>query len=283
MKGKTFKKLKCAPKQTLKVDSKLKKKSCLTNDFLVNLRDKYNSTKKNKIKTNDGKEIWKKLKKSYKNCKNELCWIKKLDIKGIMQNDIFRPLSPNSWSDNPYTWLSSKDIEDVMFQYEKSYRNFKFIGPSPIDYDEKRLFDNCVWEELCKFDLKKLYNMDKKKIGIIFNLDPHYKSGSHWVAVFIDLEKNYIMYFDSNGDKVKNRIKKFIDNVIKQATMIGLNLKFYSNYKFVHQMKDGQCGLYSLYVIIKLLREELTPKELKKTRISDKVMENYREIYYNKI
>lgn len=283
MSNKTFKKLKCAPKQILNVDNKLKKKSCYSNDLLIKIRDKHNFTKKNRINSNDGKKIWKRLKKTYKKCKNELCWIKKLNMKGLSQNNIFRPVSPKTWSENPYTWLSSIDIEEVMNQYEKSYSNFKFIGPSPIDYDEKKMFGNCVWEELCKFNLKTLYNMGKKKIGIIFNLDPHYKSGSHWVLVFIDLDKNFIMYFDSNGDKIKNRIKNLVNNVRKQGEELGLKLKFYTNYKFVHQKKDGQCGLYSLYVIIKLLREELTPIDLKKKRITDKVMENYREIYYNKL
>ena len=46
----------------------------------------------------------------------------------------------------------------------------------------------CVWEELCKFELEKQIEKGKNKIGIIFNLDKHYQSGSHWVSLFIDIE-----------------------------------------------------------------------------------------------
>ena len=38
--------------------------------------------------------------------------------------------------------------------------------------------------------------------------------------------------------------------------------EYYDNFNFVHQKKDGQCGMYCLYIIIKLLREEKKPLEL---------------------
>ena len=37
------------------------------------------------------------------------------------------------------------------------------------------------------------------KIGIIFNTDPHNKSGSHWISLFIDVKKKIICFFDSVG------------------------------------------------------------------------------------
>ena len=55
---------------------------------------------------------------------------------------------------NPYAWLNSDDIIKVMNQYEKKYKNFKFIGPSPIDFQDKKFYGNCVWEELCNFSIK---------------------------------------------------------------------------------------------------------------------------------
>ena len=39
--------------------------------------------------------------------------------------------------------------------------------------------------------------MEANKIGVIFNLDKHDQSGSHWVAMFIDLENKFFFYFDS--------------------------------------------------------------------------------------
>ena len=37
---------------------------------------------------------------------------------------------------------------------EHLHKDFDFMGPSPIDYDTHLISDECVWEELCKFNLK---------------------------------------------------------------------------------------------------------------------------------
>ena len=47
-----------------------------------------------------------------------------------------------------------------------------------------------MWEELCKFSLKKQLSKGKQKTGIIFNTDPHYKEGSHWISLFINIQNN---------------------------------------------------------------------------------------------
>ena len=39
----------------------------------------------------------------------------------------------------------------------KERKKFLFLGPSPVDYDEKLLYNECVWEDLCKFFFNK-YN-----------------------------------------------------------------------------------------------------------------------------
>ena len=167
-----------------------------------------------------------------------------------------------------------------MSQYEKKYKNFAFIGPSPIDFDDKKLFGTCVWERLCKFDLSKYINK-KSKIGIIFNMDPHYKDGSHWIALFVDIEKHFIFYFDSNGDKIPKRIKVLADRIIEQGHKLNINFKLMTNEGKEHQLKDGQCGIYALYFIIELLKGTKKPEYFKNHRIPDEVMKNYRIKYYN--
>ena len=42
-----------------------------------------------------------------------------------------------------------------MKQYENVYKCFEFLGPSPIDYDTHMHNGDCVWEDLCEFNLKK--------------------------------------------------------------------------------------------------------------------------------
>ena len=84
---------------------------------------------------------------------------------------------------NPNEWLNSLDIEYVMKQYENDYKNFEFLGPSPIDFD---LIKNnkCIEERSVIVMSSKKYNNGIHKIGMIFNLDPHYKevvTGYHYL------------------------------------------------------------------------------------------------------
>lgn len=285
-----FKKLKCAPNRNKFIDKNLQKLSCYSNTELFKFKEIWNSRNKNNlIKTNNPKDIWYFFKTNLNNkCYDELCWLneQKFDSninKTEIVKNIFRPFSPKSWKEKPYEWLSSVDILNVMRQYEKTYKNFVFIGPSPIDFDAKKLFGTCVWEQLCKFDLSKYYNSNpqKNKIGIIFNTDPHTKNGSHWIALFIDLQKKFIFYFDSNGDKIPKRIDILVKRIIEQAGQLNLKVDFYSNEGKEHQKKDGQCGMYTLFFIIELLKGTKEASFFKNERIPDEMMRDYRIKYYN--
>ena len=100
-------------------------------------------------------------------CEKESCWLKQklfdeniaLDVK----DNTFAPKAPEEWGKNPDEWLSSVEIMQVMKQYEKTYKCFEFIGPSPIDYDEHLSYGECVWEELCKFNLQNNIQRGKFK------------------------------------------------------------------------------------------------------------------------
>ena len=280
---KAFIKLKCAPKI-----NKFNDNSCYNNQQIFKLKDIWNKNNPNNlIYTNNSNKIWKFLKNNlHSKCYNELCWLNKLNIKdkNIIKNKNFRPFSPKEWNVHPYTWLSSEEIIQVMRQYENKYNKFKFIGPSPIDFDDNKLYGSCVYEELCKFNIEKYYNSRprKSKIGIIFNLDPHYKSGSHWIALFIDLDKNFIFYFDSNGEKIPKRINILVNRILYQSQKINLNLTFFSNEGMEHQKRDGQCGMYTLYFIIELLKENKDYLFFKNNRVPDTLMKDYRIKYFNK-
>ena len=173
-----------------------------------------------KIVTNNSKEIWEYFKnKLDKQCYDELCWLKntplnKVNNSELLIKEIFKPFSPESWSNKPNTWLSSVDIIKIMKQYEKSNSNFKFIGPSPIDFDSKELFSTCVWEQLCNFNLEEHIRNKISKIGVIFNTDPHTKPGQHWIALFLDLDKkstNEIHFWvESYFEKLKIHLSNYL-------------------------------------------------------------------------
>ena len=128
------------------------------------------------------KELNKKVKKKY-NCDDQLCWLNTNIIKSLNNKDInfftFRPDGPETRDD----WLSTTNINDVMFQYEKKYADFKFLGAVPYDFEELKFL------EVSDLNLNELKKNNKNRVGMVVNLDEHYKQGSHWVAVYADLLK----------------------------------------------------------------------------------------------
>jgi len=279
-----FTTLKCSPK------SKEEKNefSCYTDEDLHQLKTIWNARHPDaQINTNDTKEIWESLKNKYKDqCDKESCWITKLAKDKKLQKDLldaFSPESPKEWKKNPNEWLSSVDIVKVMNQYEKAYKCFEFIGPSPIDYDTHMMFGDCVWQELCEFNLSEQIKKGKTKIGIIFNTDPHYKGGSHWISLFINIKKGQIYFFDSAGDKAPKQVMKFVDEVTNQGKNLSppINFKFDMNYPTEHQYKNTECGIYSLFFIVHMLEDKITGDYLKTHVLKDEYMEKFRKIYYN--
>jgi hypothetical protein len=193
----------------------------------------------------------------------------------------FAPEAPASWLKNPEEWLSSTDIEKVMYQFEKAYPCFEFIGPSPIDYDKHIEYGECVWEELCKFDMESFVKRGKFKIGIIFNLDPHYKPGSHWVSLFVNLRKGYVFYFDSAGSKPPKEVKRLVKKMIEQASKLGITLRYIENDRS-HQKGDNECGMYSIFAIATQLRDSKLPQSfLTGGDISDQSMHEMRKRFFN--
>lgn len=276
--NKTFKKAKCAP------GSKELEFTCYTKNDLLYMKKRWNMRHPDaKIYNKKPIHIWNKLKNKMRGvCNIETCWINdKFPEMREREKNIFVPKYPKSWEKNPNQWLSSIDILNVMKQYEKKFKCFDFIGPSPIDYDTHMIDGECVWKELCEFNLNKHIKNKKFKIGIIFNLDPHYKEGSHWVALFINIKKKEINYFDSYGEFPEPQIQKFIQNVANQFGKNNMSYKININ-KMRHQYSDSECGMYSLHFIIESLKDTSINK-LMKRKISDKKMYRLRKEYFQYI
>jgi len=269
--------------------------SCLTVNILQKIKEEYNKDHlDNPILSTEPTELWQELHVRLNSCEKEECWLNQIKNKTLRQQikeEIFAPKQPPEWKKNPNEWLSNYDILDVIHQYEKTYPEFKFIGPSFIDFDAP-LDKTCVTEELCNFNLKNYMDKNIKKIGVIFNLDRHDQSGSHWVSLFIDIPEKIIFYLDSAGSPVPREINILVKRVQKQAKELSMNLRFHQNYPLEHQYGNTECGMYSLFFIITMLTNQTEFGKLKnkqeklnlfkKKRIPDKYVEKLRDKYFNK-
>ena len=276
-----LKSMKCSPKNKKDVLPY----TCYTTSALDKLKTVWNARHPDQtINSNSPREIWEKLRHYMQDtCSTESCWLRhqciKHDIDKSLWGKHFAPYSPAKWKENPKEWLTTVDIQKVMAQWEKAYKHFEFIGPSPIDYDTHMVFGECVWEELCKFSLGQMKRRGITKVGVIFNLDKHNQSGSHWVAVFIDMKMRKIYYFDSYGDPIPSRISKFCDFVKKQGENFGENYEIVISKKR-HQYSNSECGMYSMYFLLQLLQG--TPHStFEKVRVPDSLMLKLRKEYFN--
>ena len=213
---------------------------------------------------------------------DELCLVRKSGLSGgekaVIEKDAFRPKMPSEWHDNMSTWLSDDDIRKVMSQYEEAYPEFKFLEVVPIDFSAQDPYDKnhkkCIVEAFCNLDLAKSKADGKTMIGAVFNLDPHYKGGSHWVAVFVNINKHEVNYFDSYGLPPPEQIARFMKSLVLQDK----GLKLQTNGRRF-QYKDSECGMYSMLFILCMLTGE-SFKHFCRHPISDLEAQEFRRFLY---
>jgi hypothetical protein len=289
----------CAPSKQFKDGS------CFTKGALQKIGNAYNQKLANKsmhINTNASKEeLVKQIADVLKNkCNDQVCWLRDNIIKNLNDDDIlnntFRPEGPSG----QYEWLSTIDINDVLEQYHNKYNNFIFLGAVPYDFIELPIL------ELYNHDLFNKYELQgKTKIGIVINLDKHNMPGSHWVALYTDLNKKQVYFFDSVGKKPGKLIRKFINRIVKYLykkinphDTLEINEVLHSiknkNYKVInklnnidirynyiqHQFDNSECGIYSMNFIINLL-EGKTFDDIINNITKDEAMNRMRKVYFN--
>lgn len=257
------------------------KTTCLPLDMLQRMRDSWNKLyPKHKIPlTITTKErLWSAIRTRMKNqykCSTEYCTLQKLGnpTDKVDGKEYFRPSKPQNWLKNPLEWLDTISIGNVMEQYEPAYPTFEFIGPVPIDFDKKLTWNKCVVDELCNIDLKALKAAGKTSIGVVFNLDPHDKPGSHWVCAYIDLKAMKAYYYDSYGYEACPEIKRLLRRCHDQ----GCTEIIWNDIR--HQRKKSECGTYCMYVIISLLKGRHF-SDICKNRVTDDIMNSIRDLLY---
>jgi hypothetical protein len=153
---------------------------------------------------------------------------------------LYKP-SANSPNRGLYTTEMNQVLKQIFYKIDPKEKKYKFLGTYPADYHGVNIPKNI-------------------NSGIVFNTDPSYKSGTHWVAISIHPKANTVYYFDSFGKPPNHYISKFLKN-------IPYKLRVVSNKPF--QKEDGLCGLYALnFLLCKAESKEYcfenTDKEIKK-------------------
>lgn len=283
---------KCAPSKKY-IDG-----SCFTLESLHEIAKKYNNKNKNN-QINYEKlsklELVSELNKKLSNvCSEQTCWLKLDFVKAIdnqeIHNNTFRPEGPKK----KYEWLNTLNINDVIEQYHSLYPDFLFLGAVPYDFEDLPILG------INNIDFNELELEKKTKISLVINLDEHYKSGSHWVGLYIDLQKYQIYYIDSVGKKPKSRIKKFITKVFKymykKKFNKSININNIVNQKYnkyldnfdirynnlQHQYEDSECGVYSIYFILELLKGNNFDDIITK-RVPDNMVNKYRSLFFRNV
>ena len=289
---------KCAPSKSHSDDS------CFTLEQLKNMGISFNKfieQKKingNKINIDGNKRslVLQLTDRLENRCNDQLCWLKQGFVKALKDEDLFkntfRPIGP----EGRFDWLNTTQINDVMGQYEAKYPDFKFFGAVPID------FDDLPFLHIRDINFDKLYQ-EKKKLGFVFNLDEHWKSGSHWVALYTDLDKSQVYFFDSYGKRPEKRIRNLVKRIsrwcnsyhncndicsitdgsasyMRRDTKNNLENKLDVEYnRNRHQYKNSECGVYSLNFILRLLNGN-TFQEITDTKVLDDEINECRDVYF---
>lgn len=269
---------------------KTTKTTCLPYDMLIRLRNAWNKTHpehliSTSIRTKE--EIWRELRNRMRNtyrCESEYCAVQKVgdtELKTATRT-FFRPPPPKEWKketekekEREGQWQTTESIASVMEQYEIAIPTFEFIGPVPIDFDNKLpdSWGRCVVDELCNLDLSRIRKQGDTTVGIIFNLDPHDKPGSHWVCAFLDLLKGIAYYYDSYGLPPGPEIRRLLRRCREQ----GCHDIYWNDIS--HQQKDIECGTYCMYIIVSLLKGK-SFRELCYTKVGDDTMNTLRDLLF---
>jgi hypothetical protein len=278
-----YKDKRCAP------NLNFEKGSCIKLEILIEMANAYNKeNSKNNIITRPELEtlnpklykkyLLKQIKSKINTCSTQMCWTEQSFI-NLMKNKLkeelvkytFRPEGP----EGKFEWLNTIQINKVMDQYEKKYKDFKFFGAVPMDFDE---IPSLGIKDL---NFSKLVEEGKTKLGFVFNLDESWQSGSHWVALYADLNQCAIYYFDSYGIRPELRVRKLMRRIANYCKLVNKNSNIKSCYnKTRHQFENSECGVYSMAFILRLLQGESFEK-ISESKIPDQEINKCRNIFFN--
>ena len=191
----------------------------------------------------------------------------------------------------------NKLMKEFNEQFNKSKYDDGLIKLVKNDYPN---FPNDLTNNILNI-LNKEYPI--KKIGMIPNLDEHWKGGSHWIGLYANLENGDIYYYDSYGYRPNKRMRSYIKliaewkykkdtgktvNIKEEDYMKGANgekneieQKYDIRYSEIrNQFGGSECGVYSMNFIIRLLNGTKFD-DIVRERLPDEMVNTCREIYFH--
>ena len=192
-------------------------------------------------------------------------------------------------------------FKDVLQKFEEQFKSPKYDAEF-IKYAKKEFkdFSADILKDVTKIN-EKVYPI--KRIAIVPNMDEHWKGGSHWVAIYADLEKGNAYFFDSYGTHPEVRLRDFfklfaewkyhkdtgkkldisVDKYLtkKNKNQNEIEKKYDIRYNTTrNQYLYSECGVYSMNFIIRLLHGK-TLDEIMEKSVPDKLVNQCRELYFN--
>lgn len=268
--------------------------TCLSLTELRLIAKDYNetSTTIKKIKLSQNKaDLYNEIRTRLETfCNEESCWIDQDFVKNEHRRKLeksFRPRTPLSWYKNRKTWLNTFDILHVMKQYEELHKTYSFIGVFPIDFQNTYSSGACIGKSLCTFDVAEFLKSKKKQFGVVLNLDDHTQSGSHWVALFCNLDpqkENFgIYYYDSVAQRPGREVSSFFNQIKTQVATVFTPQQtkaFQTKYNTIQkQFKNTECGVFSMIFITQMLKNVPFDEICRRMKNDDQVNE-IRDVLY---
>ena len=199
-------------------------------------------------------------------------------------------------------------ITTDLTKFKDILEKFNLQFKSPKYEDEFIKFSKSQFKDMVKDILDELKEINDKiypikRIAIVPNMDEHWKGGSHWVAIYADLEKGNAYFFDSYGTHPEVRLREFFklfgewkyfkDNNKKLDISVDdyltknnkkqneIEKKYDIRYNTTrNQYLFSECGVYSMNFIIRLLNGK-TLDEIMASPIPDNQVNQCRELYFN--
>ena len=191
------------------------------------------------------------------------------------------PKQPPSWRAKPRMWLNTRDIDAVIDQLSH-VEGFQFLGVVPLDFQERNASGACIGgPNLCGFKPARDLRPGVQRFGMVLNLDRSHQPGSHWVALYCNLDPrrpNYgIHYYDSVGRPPPPPVQQFMQSVQRAVGDPGFRAA--ANATRV-QFKNTECGIYAMLFLVRCLQEKHGFGDICRTMPDDRGAFKLRRAFY---